>query len=133
MKKARLIYNPTSGREQIRKNLAYILERLEEEGYEASTHATTGEGSAKWAAKDAGEKGFDLVIAAGGDGTIFEVVNGLAPLQKRPRLGLIPAGTTNDFARALSIPKDIEKACDVLCGDHVEPIDIGRVNDKFFY
>ncbi len=64
----------------------------------------------------AGENGYDLVIAAGGDGTIFEVVNGLADLEKRPMLGLIPAGTTNDFARALGIPRDIEKACDVLCG-----------------
>ncbi|GAE28539.1 transcription regulator [Halalkalibacter wakoensis JCM 9140] len=101
MKRARLIYNPTSGREQIRKNLAYILERLEKNGYETSTHATTGEGCATSAAKKAGENGNDLVIAAGGDGTIFEVVNGLANLPKRPKLGIIPAGTTNDFARAL--------------------------------
>ncbi|WP_368505779.1 diacylglycerol kinase [Alkalihalophilus sp. As8PL] len=132
MKKARLIYNPTSGREQIRKNLAYVLERLEKAGYETSAHATTGEGCAKKAAKLAAERGADLVIAAGGDGTIFEVVNGLAELDKRPMLGLIPAGTTNDFARALHIPKEIEKACDILCDGHTEPIDIGRVNDKYF-
>ncbi|NEU31702.1 diacylglycerol kinase [bacterium LRH843] len=132
MKKARLIYNPTSGREQIRKYLAYVLERLEQAGYETSTHATTGEGCAKRAAQKASERGFDLVIAAGGDGTIFEVVNGLAHLKRRPMLGLIPAGTTNDFARALGIPRDIEKACDVLCGDHVEPIDIGKINDRYF-
>ncbi|MFC0558976.1 diacylglycerol kinase [Halalkalibacter alkalisediminis] len=132
MKRARLIYNPTSGREQIRKSLAYILERLEKAGYETSAHATTGEGCAKRAARKAGENGYDLVIAAGGDGTIFEVVNGLAPLKERPSLGLIPAGTTNDFARALHIPRDIEKACDVLCGDHFEPIDIGRAGEKYF-
>jgi diacylglycerol kinase (ATP) len=132
MKTARLIYNPTSGREQIRKNLAYVLERLEQAGYETSTHATTGEGCAKKAARKAGENGYDLVIAAGGDGTIFEVVNGLADLKVRPKLGLIPAGTTNDFARALHIPRDIEKACDILCGDHYEPIDIGRADDRYF-
>src|SRR6476620_1125599 len=101
MKRARLIYNPTSGREQIRKNLAYVLERLEQAGYETSTHATTGDGCATRAAEKAGERDFDLVIAAGGDGTIFEVVNGLAHLETRPMLGIIPAGTTNDFARAL--------------------------------
>ena len=132
MKRARLIYNPTSGREQIRKNLAYVLERLEQAGFETSAHATTGEGCAKRAARKAGENGYDLVIAAGGDGTIFEVVNGLADLEKRPMLGLIPAGTTNDFARALGIPRDMEKACDVLCGDHFEPIDIGRIDDRYF-
>ncbi len=132
MKRARLIYNPTAGREQIRKNLPYILERLENAGYETSTHATTGAGCARDAARLAGERGFDLVIAAGGDGTLFEVINGLAPLEKRPLLGLIPAGTTNDFARALGISKDIEKACDVLCDDHIEPIDIGQSNDRYF-
>ncbi|WP_413376128.1 diacylglycerol kinase [Alkalihalobacillus sp. 1P02AB] len=132
MKRARLIYNPTSGREQIRKSLAYVLERLETAGYETSAHATTGEGCAKRAAEKAAKNGYDLVIAAGGDGTIFEVINGLAHLKERPMIGLIPAGTTNDFARALGIPKDIEKACDVLCGDHIEPIDIGKVNDKYF-
>ncbi|WP_088103299.1 diacylglycerol kinase [Halalkalibacter urbisdiaboli] len=132
MKKARLIYNPTSGREQIRRNLAYVLERLEQAGYETSTHATTGEGCAKRAAAKAAENGYDLVIAAGGDGTIFEVVNGLAPLENRPKLGLIPAGTTNDFARALGIPRDIEKACNVLCDGHLESIDIGQVDDRYF-
>lgn len=133
MKRARLIYNPSSGREQLKKNLAYILNRLEHAGYEASTHATTPEeGCATRAAKQAGERGFDLVIAAGGDGTIFEVVNGLADLQKRPMLGIIPAGTTNDFARALEISRDIEQAMDVICSGHHEPIDIGRMNNKYF-
>lgn len=47
-------------------------------------------------------------------------------------LGIIPAGTTNDFARALGISRDIEKACDVLCEGHFEPIDIGRMNQKYF-
>lgn len=132
MKTARLIYNPTSGREQIRKSLAYILERLELAGYETSTHATTGEGSATEAARLAGERRHDLVIAAGGDGTIYEVVNGLAGLEKRPTLGLIPAGTTNDFARALNIPRDIEKACDILIEGHTKPVDVGKAGDHYF-
>lgn len=133
MKRARLIYNPTSGREAIKKQLPYILERLEIAGYETSTHATTPEeGSATKAARLAGERGFDLVIAAGGDGTIYEVVNGLADLEERPKLGIIPAGTTNDFARALGVPRTIEGACDVLCQGAEIPVDIGKVNDKFY-
>lgn len=132
MKRARVIYNPSAGREQMRKNLPYVLERLERHGYEASAHATTGENCARDAAYSAGERGFDLVVAAGGDGTIFEVVNGIAKLEKRPALGLIPAGTTNDFARALGIPRDIEEACDILCADNIQPIDIGQVNGQYF-
>lgn len=133
MKRARLIYNPSSGRETVKKQLPYILDRLENAGYETSCHATTPEeGCATRAARAAGERGFDLVIAAGGDGTIYEVVNGLAGLEDRPMLGIIPAGTTNDFARAVGVPRTIEGACDVLCGGVHMPVDIGNVNDRFF-
>ncbi len=132
MKKARIIYNPSSGREIIRKHLPYILERLEKAGYETSTHATTGAGCAKKAAQIAIDRRYDLVIAAGGDGTIFEVVNGLAGQEYRPTLGIIPTGTTNDFARALGIPRDIKAACDILCCGETRPIDIGKAGEKYF-
>lgn len=56
-----------------------------------------------------------MVVAAGGDGTINEVVNGIAPLKKRPKMAIIPAGTTNDYARALKIPRDnIKAAAEVI-------------------
>ncbi len=116
----------------MRKQLPYVLERLEQVGYEASAHATTGEGCARRAAITAVERKYDLVIAAGGDGTIFEVVNGLAEQNYRPKLGLIPAGTTNDFARALGIPREIETACDILCEGYSRPIDIGKVGNQYF-
>lgn len=103
MKKARVIYNPTSGKELLKKNLADILQALEEAGFEASAYATTPEpDSAKNEACRVAELGFDLVVAAGGDGTINEVVNGIAPLEHRPKMAIIPAGTTNDYARALN-------------------------------
>lgn len=132
MKRARLIYNPSAGREQVKRQLPYILERLEKVGYEASAHATTGPGCATKAAKLAAERKFDLVIAAGGDGTLNEVINGLAELSYRPKLGIIPAGTTNDFARAIEVPKSIEAACDVICEGFEMPIDIGKVGDHYF-
>ena len=69
-KRARLIYNPSSGREEMKKKLPDILQRLERGGLETSTHATIGEGDATLAAADAVERGFDVIIAAGGDGTI---------------------------------------------------------------
>ncbi|CAH0179715.1 MULTISPECIES: diacylglycerol kinase [Peribacillus] len=132
MKRARLIYNPTSGREAIKKSLPGVLAKLEEAGYEASAHATTGAGDATKAAKIAIERGYDIVIAAGGDGTIYEVVNGLATAEKRPKLGIIPTGTTNDFARALHLPKTIEGAAEIIAGGHTMPVDIGKMNDKYF-
>ncbi|WLR51116.1 diacylglycerol kinase [Bacillus tianshenii] len=132
MKRARLIYNPTSGRELLKKQLASVLQILEEAGYETSCHATTGAGCATRAAKQAVEREFDVVIAAGGDGTINEVVNGLAEMPHRPKLGIIPSGTTNDFARAIGVPRSIHKACEIIAQGHTEPIDIGRVNGHYF-
>ena len=76
-KRARLIYNPSSGKEIMKRHVAEVLHMLEGFGYEASAFRTTLEpGSALQEARRAGKSGFDLVIAAGGDGTIHEVVNG---------------------------------------------------------
>jgi diacylglycerol kinase (ATP) len=132
MKRARLIYNPTSGREILKRNLPDILQKLEIAGYETSCHATTSAGDATKAAQIAVERKYDIVIAAGGDGTIHEVVNGLAEQEYRPKLGIIPAGTTNDFARALQIPRDIGSAVDIITKGDMIPVDIGRINNKYF-
>ena len=132
MKRARIIYNPTSGREIFKKHLPDVLAKLENAGYETSCHATTGPGDATEAARIAVKRKYDIVIAAGGDGTFNEVVNGLAEQEYRPKLGLIPVGTTNDFARALHIPRDILAATDVIVNGQTIPIDIGRMNDKYF-
>jgi diacylglycerol kinase (ATP) len=134
MKRARIIYNPTSGREAIRRDLVDILDVYEEAGYETSAFATTPEpNSAMMEAKRAAEAGFDLLVAAGGDGTINEVVNGIAPLDKRPMLAIIPAGTTNDYARALSIPReDPLAAAKVILKGKAAKMDIGQANDSYF-
>ncbi len=132
MKRARIIYNPTSGRELIKRHLPEVLEKLERAGYETSCHATTGAGDATNAARIAVERKYDLVVAAGGDGTINEVVNGLAEQEYRPTLGIIPVGTTNDFARAIGVPRNIDGACNVIIEGNSVPIDIGRINDRYF-
>src|SRR5690625_8051468 len=89
LKKARIIYNPKAGRETFKRDLSMVLEKLEIAGYEASAHATTREGDAKEAALQAVERKFDLIIAVGGDGTINEVVNGIAEQPYRPQVGKI--------------------------------------------
>lgn len=133
MKKARIIYNPTSGREIFKRELPYALEQLEIAGYETSAHATVGEGDAKRAAEIAVERKYDLVVVAGGDGTINEVISGIAEKDYRPKLAIIPAGTTNDFARALHVPKDIRTAIDVITKhSQVRSLDIGKVKGNYF-
>lgn len=132
MKRARVIYNPTSGRESFKKHLPDVLDILENAGYETSCHATTRAGDATREARLAVERRFDLVVAAGGDGTINEVVNGMAEQEYRPKLGVIPVGTTNDFARALQIPRDITAAAEIIAKGDTIPVDIGRMDDKYF-
>lgn len=134
MKKARVIYNPTSGKELLKQHLAEILEVLEKAGYEASAFRTTPEPkSAQMEAHRAGLAGFDLIVAAGGDGTINEVVNGIAPLEKRPMMAIIPAGTTNDYARALQVPRNnVKAAAEVILKQQTVKMDIGKTDKDYF-
>ncbi|CAH1852727.1 diacylglycerol kinase family lipid kinase [Convivina intestini] len=132
MKRARIIYNPTSGREVIKREMLDILAVYEQAGYETSAFATTPDPlSAAKEAERAAKEGFDLIVAAGGDGTINEVVNGVAPLRKRPMIAIIPAGTTNDYARALKIPRDepLEAAKVIFKNENIK-MDIGKVNNQ---
>ncbi|MEY8441659.1 diacylglycerol kinase [Lactobacillaceae bacterium 24-114] len=134
-KRARVIYNPTSGREALRSDLVDILSIYEKAGYETSAFATTpAPDSAKNEAMRAAKEGFDLIVAAGGDGTLNEVVNGIAGLEKRPTLAIIPAGTTNDYARALRIPRDdpIAAAKLILKDNKKFKIDIGQAGKNYF-
>lgn len=134
-KRARLIYNPTSGQEMMKKNVADVLNLLESYGYETSAFQTTAAPkSAQEEARRVAKAGFDLVIAAGGDGTINEVVNGIAPVKHRPKMAIIPTGTTNDFARALKVPRGNPIAATKLIGrGQTIHMDIGRAyKDKYF-
>lgn len=137
-RRARLIYNPTSGQELMKKNVADVLDKLESYGYEASAFQTTAESkSAEKEASRATQEGFDLIVAAGGDGTINEVVNGISPHHKRPSLAIIPTGTTNDFARALKIPRNKPvEAISIMEKNQRLKIDVGRAttaDDKSKY
>src|SRR5699024_6774919 len=118
LKRARIIYNPTSGKELIKKELPTVLERFEIAGYETSAHATTREGDAIEAAKTAVQREFEIVVVAWGDCTSIEVIQGIAEQEHRPKLVIIPSGTTYDFARSLSNPRHIQQAVDVILADH---------------
>ncbi len=134
-KRARVIYNPTSGREAIKQDLVEILAVYEQAGYETSAYATTPEpNSAKMEASRAVREGFDLIVAAGGDGTINEVMNGIAPFEQRPLLAVIPSGTTNDYARALKIPREdpVGAARVILNPENRFKIDVGQAGDNYF-
>ena len=83
-------------------------------------------------AKQAALDGYDLVVAMGGDGTVHEIVNGLmqAPPEKRPTLGVVPIGSGNDFAHALGIPADAERAMRQALDGAASAIDLGLLVDE---
>jgi diacylglycerol kinase (ATP) len=134
MKRARIIYNPTSGREAIKRDLLEVIRVYESAGYETSTFATEKKkNSAADEAKRAAQDGFDLLVAAGGDGTVNEIINGISGLKKRPKLAILPAGTTNDYARALKIPRDdLVEAAKIINKKQSIKMDIGKANRKYF-
>lgn len=132
MKTARIIYNPTAGREMFKQMLPDVLIHLEKNGYISSAHATQSEGDAVEAAIAACDIGFDIIIAVGGDGTVSEVINGVASQKHRPEIGIIPMGTVNDFASALYIPNNVENAVDNIVHGVPMKLDVGYMNGKYF-
>lgn len=132
--KARIIYNPVSGKELAKKNLPDLLMIFEQAGYETSAFATTPEPlSAQKEAERVAKLGFDLIVSVGGDGTINQIINGISSLSKRPKLAIIPAGTTNDYARALKLPREnLVEAAEVVLKDSTLKVDIGQANEKYF-
>ena len=117
--KTRIIVNPNAGSAE---SLSALRERLPETEICRTEH----EGHAEELARQAVEGGADLVVAAGGDGTLNEVVNGLSAGFDRVRLGLLPLGTGNDFARSIGVPDDLEGAVAVLREGRTRRIDVGR-------
>ncbi|MFC0189587.1 diacylglycerol/lipid kinase family protein [Fictibacillus aquaticus] len=132
MKKAMLIVNPSAGKEQSTAYAENAATALEQNGYEVTVKETKGEGCATRFAKEACTEQFDCVVAMGGDGTMNETVNGLAEQPHRPKFGLIPLGTVNDFARALNIPLKPEEAIELLKDHGTKAVDIGKINDRYF-
>jgi len=78
-------------------------------------------------------KGFDIIVSVGGDGTLNEVVNGVMKLRKKPIIGIVPYGTSNVFATELNIPIDTREACKKILQKKPRKIDIGVVNDKYYF
>ena len=83
------------------------------------------------AAEEGGE--YDRVIAFGGDGTLSEVINGVMRLEKKPEVGYIPAGTTNDFASGLGLSRNVIRAAETVLNGVPEPLDIGQFGDDRYF
>ena len=132
MKKLLFVYNPHSGKGLIKNKLCEILDIFAKAGYEMTVcptqHARDGYD------KVCGADGrYDLIVCSGGDGTLNEVISAvMTHCMAKPKIGYIPAGSTNDFAKSLGIPKDMVKAAKLISNDNSFLCDIGVMNGRFF-
>lgn len=134
-----VIYNPYSGRWNALKKKQEVEDALNRAGVKYELILTEGPGHAMDLAARAANQGFDTVIAAGGDGTISEVVNGLAVASENllkdralGPLGIIPLGSANDMVDNLGLPKDIDEAAKVIASGNTKLIDLCKVNNRYF-
>lgn len=125
------IYNPESGKGKIVKELPFIKIYLKEKGFLMTIKRTTKVSDAYNFAK--ASQSYKMVLVAGGDGTINEVVNGLMELKEKPLLGYIPTGTVNDVGYLIGMSKNIKKSLKIIFEEaFFKKLDITKINDKYF-
>ncbi|MCI8713333.1 MAG: YegS/Rv2252/BmrU family lipid kinase [Ruminococcus sp.] len=131
MKKMLFIYNPNAGMGLLKPQLSDVLDTFVKGGYEVTVYPTQQRQDAMEKTRAYTEK-YDLVVCSGGDGTLDEVVTGMSMREERVSIGYIPAGTTNDFASSLHIPRDMLEAAEVAVNGKPFPCDVGAFNDNYF-
>jgi len=130
-KRGFVVLNPSSGRADVDQLRQLLAGRLDEHSWVYDVHEITGDEDVPAIVRDACARGTDLVIAAGGDGTVASVVNGV--WQSSANIAILPAGTGNLLARALGIPNAVEPALDLIVGDHaLQALDLMQIGDQVF-
>ena len=131
MKKLFLVMNPCSGKKRANKVLAEIIDVFNRADYEVTAYMTAARGDATRAAA-ARAADFDRIVCIGGDGTLNEVIAGLHEVGQQTPIGYIPAGSTNDFANSLGLPKDLLDAARLAATGEPRKLDIGSFNGRCF-
>jgi diacylglycerol kinase (ATP) len=134
-RRIRVLWNPTSGRKgglpTNRASRRMLLELLPRHGLGDELLEPGSEQEAVEAARDAVDRGYDVVVAAGGDGTVGLI--GRQLMGTHTALGILPLGSVMNIPRMLGLPRDLEGAARILSDGHVRSIDVGRVGDHIFY
>jgi YegS/Rv2252/BmrU family lipid kinase len=126
------IVNPISGpRKRAKQVVDYIAHQITKSDHTCNFVFTQSPGDATLKTKQAVSDGIDIVVAAGGDGTINEVATGL--IHTKSILGVIPLGSGNGIARSLNIPIPLEKCVELLINPKIKILDVGKINDRFFF
>jgi len=128
--KCLVIYNQKCGKQDIVKRLDVIVSTLKTKYEVIDKKASIFDGETRDMARDACGK-YDTIVVAGGDGTLHEVICGIAPMEKRPKIGIIPSGTINDVSKSLKIPQNIKKALEVIVKGNTISHDLFKINKEY--
>lgn len=131
MKRLLFVINGHSGKGQIKNRLLEIIDVMVQEGYQVTVHTTQAREDATNVVREQA-KDYDLIVCSGGDGTLDETVTGLMQSGAKVPIGYIPAGSTNDFANSLKIPKNMLHAGKTAVTGKRFPCDVGEFNGDFF-
>ena len=131
MKKMLFIFNPTAGRGRLKARLFDIVNTFVKYGFKVQVYPTQEKGDATTFLMNDQDQ-YDLILCAGGDGTLNEVVSGMLHSGKSSPIGLIPAGSMNDVGHSFKISHDIMKAAKAVLTGKPYLMDIGKLNGKYF-
>ena len=131
MKKMLFIMNPKAGRTTLKNSLVDVLEVFCNNDYDVRTYLTKSADDAERVVAEEGV-GYDVIVCAGGDGTLGNTVAGFMKSGLKVPLGYIPCGSTNDFARSMEIPMTAVEAAEMVVGAEPFSVDLGSLNDKYF-
>ena len=131
-KKLLFVYNPNAGKGLLKVSLSDIIDLFTKDDYFVTAYPTQKKCDALEVIKRSNNEGYDLIVCSGGDSTLSESITGLMMCENRPNLGYIPAGTTNDFANSLKIPRKMVQAAENVIHGTPFAYDVGSLNDKHF-
>jgi diacylglycerol kinase (ATP) len=132
MKNAKIICNPSSGRQIIQRKIDYLISLLINEGYTVSKFNTKKKDDAMLETMKSCNEDWDFIVACGGDGTVNEVAKGIAKSQRKVPVAILSAGTVNDFANHMGLPKNMDEFFQMIKNENVKDVDLGKVNDEYF-
>ncbi len=132
MKKVRIIYNPSSGRQLIQRRIDSICKILIDKGYILGKFTTAKKYDALNETIRCCKGDWDIIIVCGGDGTVNEVATGIIKGGRKIPVAILPSGTVNDFANFIGLPRSTTEFCNMIFNENIQDVDLGRVNDNYF-
>lgn len=132
MKRIKIIYNPSSGRQIIQRRIDSIYKIFMDNGYIIDKFATKKRFDAMNEAIKCCEEDWDALIACGGDGTVNEIASGVIKGGRKIPVGILASGTVNDFANYMGLPRTPKEFCDMIMNGKTMDVDTGKYGDRYF-